>query len=512
MELLSYTILFLISLVSTFLALNFFSKTRAKTRHYPPGPLALPIIGHMHLFGSSPHHALYNLAKRYGEIISIRLGSVPYIIVSSPEAAREFLRTHELAFAYRPQSIATRYLGYGGHGFAFAPYGPYWKFMKKLCMSELLSGRSLGNFLPIKREEIQGFLQLLSIASADNKSVNIGEELQLMVGNVIWRMSMSRRCSGNEGEAKEIRMLVNDVSKLQIEFNIADYIGFFRNIDLQGLGKRLEVTHQRFDKKMEEIVREHEEKKEKERGESVKDLMDILLEISEDESADMKLTREHIKAFIRDIFGAGTATTALGMEWTLAELINNPRVLKKARDEIDSVVGKHRLVQESDILNLPYMQAIVKETLRLHPTDPIILRESIQDCKINGYDIPAKSGVFINIWAVGRDPNHWENPLDFHPERFIDENGQTQIDLRGQHYHFLPFGSGRRGCPGTTLALQLIETTIAAMVQCFNLKIDGNGEEGGTVDMSEAPGLTLYRAQPLICLPVARLDPLPLVE
>ncbi|XP_058071407.1 cytochrome P450 93A2-like [Magnolia sinica] len=509
---LSYAILFLISLIFIYLARIFFSKSRAQNRHLPPGPLALPIIGHMHIFGSSPHHTLYNLARRYGPIISLRLGSVPHIVVSSPEAAREFLRTHELAFASRPQSIAIRYLGYGGHGFAFAPYGPYWKFMRKLCMSAVLSGRSLGNFLPIKQEEIQGFLQLLSRASAKGKAVNVGEELKLMVGDVISRMSMRRRCSGTESKADEIRTLVDDVSKLLMEFNVADYIGFCRNMDFLGLGTRLKVTHQRFDEIMEEIVREHEEKKEKGRDDYVKDLMDILLEISEDEGADMKLTREHIKAFIRDIFTAGTATTALGMEWTLAELINNPRVLKKAREEIDSVVGKHRLVQESDILNLPYMQAIVKETLRLHPTDPIIIRESIQDCKINGYDIPAKSGVFINIWAVGRDPNHWENPLEFHPERFIDENGRTQIDLRGQHYHFLPFGSGRRGCPGTTLALQLIETTIAAMVQCFDLKIDGNGKEGGVVDMTEAPGLTLYRAQPLISLPVARLDPLPLVE
>ncbi|XP_058106540.1 3,9-dihydroxypterocarpan 6A-monooxygenase-like [Magnolia sinica] len=509
MALLSYTILFLIPLITTFLARTFFSKTRPQTRHLPPGPLALPIIGHMHLFSSSPHHVLCKLAQRYGPIISLRLGSVPHVVVSSPEAAREFLRTHELAFSSRPQSFTNHYLGYGGHGFAFSPYGPYWKFMRKLCMSELLSGRSLGNLLPIRREEMHTFLLLLSRASDGVKAVNVSEELKLMVGNVISRMSMSRRCYGTEAEGVEIGGLVDEVSKLLMALNVGDFIRLFRDMDLQGLGKRMKVTHKRFDEIMEEIVREHEEKKEKD---GVKDLMDILLEISEDESAEMKLKKEHIKAFIRDIFVAGTATTALGMEWTLSELIKNPRIIKRARDEIDSVVGKNRVVEESDIPNLPYIQAIVKETLRLHPTDSIILRESIEDCKINGYDIPAKTGLFINIWAIGRDPNYWENPLEFLPERFIDDNGRAQIDLRGQHYHFLPFGSGRRGCPGKTLAVQLIVTTIAAMIQCFKLKIDGNDEEeGGPIDMTVAPGLTLYRAQPLVCIPVARLDPLPLV-
>ncbi|KAL5975961.1 hypothetical protein ACLOJK_020290 [Asimina triloba] len=325
-------------------------------------------------------------------------------------------------------------------------------------------------------------------------------------------MSMSRECSSSEKEAAEIRRLVDQVSELLMEFYVGDYISLLRHVDLQGMGKRLKSTHSRFDEIMEEIMRDHEtkkQKKEEERrsgGGEVKDLMDMLLEISEDDSADMKLTRNQIKAFIRDVFVAGVATTALGMEWALAELINNPRVLQKAREEIESVVGKHRLVEESDIPNLPYLQAVIKETLRLHPTDPIIMRESIQDCNVGGYHVPSKTGVFINVWAVGRDPSYWDKPLEFLPERFIDEKGRSQIDLRGQHYHFLPFGSGRRGCPGTTLALQMIETTIAGIVQCFDMKVNGNG---GKVDLSEKPGMTLYLAQPLCCVPVARLHPLP---
>ena len=183
--------------------------------------------------------------------------------------------------------------------------------------------------------------------------------------------------------------------------------------------------------------------------------------------------------------------------------------MEKARQEIDSVVGKNRLVEESDIINLPYLQAIVKETLRLHPTGPLIVRESSKDCTIGGYDIPAGTRLFVNVWAIGRDPNHWENPLEFQPERFINEDGtlKSQMEVRGQHFYLLPFGSGRRGCPGTSLALWVVQTSLAAMIQCFEWKVrDG---DNGTVNMEEGAGLTLPRAHPLICVPVPRLPLFP---
>lgn len=205
---------------------------------------------------------------------------------------------------------------------------------------------------------------------------------------------------------------------------------------------------------------------------------------------------------LQDIFAAGTDTSAITIEWALAELINHPAIFQKARDEIDKVIGNNRLVEESDIPNLPYIQAIIKETLRLHPTGPIIVRESTEDCKIGDYDIPARTRLFVNVWAIGRDPNHWPEPLEFKPERFT-ESDKGGIDVRGQHFHLLPFGSGRRGCPGTSLALQVIQPTLAAIIQCFDWKGDGSH---GMVDMTEGQGLTLPRAQPLVCRPVARLS------
>ena len=214
------------------------------------------------------------------------------------------------------------------------------------------------------------------------------------------------------------------------------------------------------------------------------------------------------------MFIAGTDTSAKTIEWALAELINHPNILNKAREEIHNIVGKTRLVEESDIPNLPYIQAIVKETLRLHPTGPMIFRESTESCTINGFYIPEKTRLFINTWAICRDPKYWENPLEFQPERFLREEGSGSInylDVRGQNYQLLPFGSGKRGCPGTSLAMQVVQMSLAAMVQCFEWKVD---EKNGLVDMEEGPGMTLPRAHPLICVPVSRLydSPLPYMK
>ncbi|CAN1303642.1 3,9-dihydroxypterocarpan 6A-monooxygenase [Linum perenne] len=451
--------------ITLLLLKTIFTKTRPGSPNPPPGPFALPIIGHLHLLAPIPHQALHKLALRHGPLFRISLGSVPCVVASSPETAKEFLKTHESSFLDRPGSAAIDYLTYGSADFSFAPHGPYWKLMKKLCMSELLGGRTLDRM---------AFL----------------------------RMAMRERCSGDggDGEADEVREVIRETAELTGKFNLADFVWFCKGLDLQGLEKRLKATREKFDSMMERIINEHEEERKKKKNggceedeEEVKDLLDVLLDISEDESSEIRLSRENIKAFIL----AGTDTSAITTEWALAELINHLDILTKLQQEIDSVVGKSRMVQELDIPNLPYLQAVVKETLRLHPTGPLIVRESTEDCEIQGYNISARTRLFVNVWAIGRDPNHWEEPLEFRPERFIDG--------KGSHVEMLPFGSGKRGCPGTTLALHMVQTTLAVMVQCFEWKVDGD------VDMEEGVGLTLPRANPLVCVPVARLHPFPTV-
>ncbi|KAH7512429.1 cytochrome P450 93A3 [Ziziphus jujuba] len=497
--------LLLVGLASMFLIRTIISKTRNKPR-LPPSPRALPIIGHLHLLTKIPHQALHKLSNRYGPLIYLLFGSKPCVIVSSPEIAKECLKTNEKCFLNRPKMANIDYLTYGSADFTMAPYGPYWKFMKKLCMSELLGVRTLDLHIPVRREEIKRFLKSTLRKAEKGEEMEVGAEVIRLTNNIISRMALKRRCSEDEDEAHKVRKLIEEMCELAGRFNASDMFWFCKNLDLQGYGKRLKDVRDGYDRMMEKIMNEHEETRKKKRSQSdedgVKDLLDILLDIYEDENSEIKLTRENIKAFIMNMFGAGTDTSAVTIEWALSELINHPNVVEKARKEIDSVVGQSRIVEESDIDNLPYLQAIVKETLRLHPTGPLIVREAIEDCNINGYHIPAKTQIFVNVWALGRDPNHWENPLEFLPERFTGK--KRQLDVRGQHFEYLPFGSGRRSCPGASLAMEVVQTTLGAMIQCFDWKV---GEDAnGKVDMEEGPGISLPRAHPLVCVPVSRLS------
>ncbi|EXC01457.1 2-hydroxyisoflavanone synthase [Morus notabilis] len=209
----------------------------------------------------------------------------------------------------------------------------------------------------------------------------------------------------------------------------------------------------------------------------------------------------------QDLFTAGTDTTAATTEWILSELINNPRVLQKAREEIDQVVGKTRLVNESDGPNLPYMQAIIKEVLRLHPVSPVITRKCVKECKVGKYIIPVGTILFVNNWAISRDPKYWESPLAFRPERFLQdhkEGSKIGIDIKGQHYELLPFGSGRKMCPGMNLAQQMLPTVAAAIIQCFDLNIADSLGHGSILSMEEGSGLVIPRLHQLVCVPVAR--------
>lgn len=299
-DLLGYIIIFVVWIISTILIRAILSRTTKQNR-LPPRPPALPIIGHLHLLGPLPHQALHKLSICYGPYIHLSLGSIPCVVASSPEIAKEFLKTHETSFSNRPQRIAVDYLTSGSSDFIFGPCGPYWKFMKKLCMSELLGGRILDQFLPVRREEIERFLKLLLKKADACKAVDVGGELMRLTNNIVSRMIMSQRCSENDNEADEVRKVVKETAELTGKFNISDYIGFCRNMDLQRLGRRLKEVRENFQTMMEQIIEEHEEARKGEKGgrnNGVKDLLDILLDISEDESSEIRLTKQDIKAFI----------------------------------------------------------------------------------------------------------------------------------------------------------------------------------------------------------------------
>ncbi|CAL0334072.1 unnamed protein product [Lupinus luteus] len=497
--------LFLSSLLLALLYLLFRSVFhRRRHHHLPPSPpFRLPIIGHMHLLGPILHQSLHNLSLRYGPLFSLHFGSVPCVVASSSFFAKQLLQTNELSFNCRIETTAVKRLTYEA-SLAFAPYGAYWKFIKKLSMNELLGSRSINNFQHLRARETLHFLRLLAIKGKACEAVNITEELLKLTNNVISRMML--------GEAEEARDVVRGVTQIFGEFNVSDFIWLFKKLDLQGFEKRIEDLFQRFDTLVERIISKREEirKNKRVKNGEIRDFLDVLLDCVEDESLEIKINRIHIKALIMDFFTAGTDTTAISTEWALVELLKHPMLLQKAREEINNVVGNTRLVEESDCPNLPYLQAIIKETFRLHPPVPLVSRRCVEDCNIENYVIPNGTILFVNVWSIGRNPKYWENPLEFRPERFLKNGECDNMDVRGQQFQLLPFGTGRRMCPGVSLAIQEVPALLGTMIQCFDFHVVDHkgkilkGENGAVIDVSERPGLTAPRAHDLVCFPVER--------
>ncbi|CAD6227152.1 unnamed protein product [Miscanthus lutarioriparius] len=486
----------------------------------PPSPMALPLIGHLHLIRSPPHRALDRIVARYGPLVYLRLGpSTHCVVVGTADAARDLLK-HEASFPERPITVVTRHLAYDDAGFAFAPYGPHWRFMKRLCMSELLGPRTVDQLRPVREAELAAVLGAARQAAARGERIDVSRHLISMSNNAIMRMVASA-LPGHMTEAA--RDCAKRVAEVVGAFNIEDYVGFCRGWDLQGLTRRTREVRDKFDALLETMITAKEEKRrrrQQEQGETTTtttnnnnndDLLDILMDAAEDKNSEVRLTRENIKAFVLDILTAGSDTTATSVEWMLAYLINHPACMDKLRAELDAVVGASRLVGELDVPNLPYLQAVFKETLRLQPPAVFAQRETIEPVHVRGYVIPPKTSVFFNIFSIGRDPGWWEDPLEFRPERFMPGGAGAGVDPKGQHMQLLPFGSGRRACPGMGLAMQAVPAFLAALVQCFHwaVPIPQGQSTAPPLDMEEEAALVTARKHHLILIPTPRLNPLP---
>ncbi|WMV14955.1 hypothetical protein MTR67_008340 [Solanum verrucosum] len=211
-----------------------------------------------------------------------------------------------------------------------------------------------------------------------------------------------------------------------------------------------------------------------------------------------EIDRHHIEQLCLDLFVAGTDTTSNTLEWAMAELLKNPHTLEKVQKELAQVIGRGKLIDEADVAKLPYLRCIVKETFRIHPQVPFLIpREVEEDVELYGYTIPKDSQVLVNVWAIGRDSSLWEDPLDFKPERFWE----SDIDVRGRDFELLPFGVGRRICPGLPFAIRMIPVTLGSFLNTFNWKLHGELAPK-ELNMEGKFGITFAKAQPLLAVPI----------
>ncbi|KAL1551761.1 trimethyltridecatetraene synthase-like [Salvia divinorum] len=262
----------------------------------------------------------------------------------------------------------------------------------------------------------------------------------------------------------------------------------------------MKVLSKKLDQFLERVLVEHEARR-KTTGYTNRDMVDVLLELAEDPMLDVKLERHGVKAFTQDLLAGGTESSAVTVEWAMSELLKKPEIFKKATKELDQVIGQNRWVMEKDIPSLPYVEAIVKETMRLHPVSPMLSpRLAREDCKVGEYDIKKGTQVLVNIWTIHIDPLIWENPNEFNPDRFIGK----EIDVKGQDFELLPFGSGRRMCPGYALGLKVIQSSLANLLHGFNWSLPGEVKPE-ELDMEEIYGLSTPRKFPLVVIAEPRL-------
>ncbi|CAN6312680.1 unnamed protein product [Urochloa humidicola] len=346
----------------------------------PLGPRPWPVIGNLNLIGPLPHHSIHELSTRHGPLMSLRFGSFPVVVGSSPDMAKFFLQTQDLAFIDRPQKAAGKYLSYNYSDVFSSPYGAYWRQGRKICQAKLLNARQLASLEHVRVEEGRSMLNDLHAAAAGGQAVALREHLYMVNLNVMSRMVLGRKYvvdgAGSPVVPEEFKRLIDEEFFLLGALNVGDMIPWLGWLDLQGYVKRMKRLAKKFDRLLEHVLDEHNERRRREGNEFVAmDMVDVLLELTDDPTnLEVPIGRDDVKGFALDLIVGGTDTSAVTVEWAMSELLRNPKVLAKATEELEHVIGRDRLVAEEDIPNLPYMEAIVKETMRLHPVGPLLWR------------------------------------------------------------------------------------------------------------------------------------------
>ncbi|XP_027329251.1 isoflavone 3'-hydroxylase-like isoform X2 [Abrus precatorius] len=466
----------------------FFQIQSRRIRNLPPGPPTLPIIGNLHHLKQPIHRTFSALSQTYGDILSLWFGSRLVVVVSSPSLVQECFTKNDIVLANRPRFIAGKYIFYNYTTLGSASYGDHWRNLRRITTIDVLSTNRLNSFLGIRRDETKRLIWKLGQDATCHEptKVELRSRLTEMTFNAMMRMISGKRYYGEDidvtdvEEAKQFREIITEMLSLFGANNKSDFLPLLRyriNDD-----KRLKRIGKRADAFLQGLIEEHRSGK---HG-SADTMIDHLLKLSESQP---EYYSDHIiKGLIQAMLLAGTDTSAVTIEWVMSELLNHPEVLKKAKDEIDTHVGKERLVQEQDLSKLPYLQNIISETLRLHPPAPLLLPHySSEDCTIGGYNIPRDTIVLTNAWLIHRDPKLWNDPTSFKPERFEKEGEVTKL---------IAFGLGRRACPGLGLAQRTVGFTMALLIQCF----EWERESEEKLDMMEDKGITMPKLIPLQAL------------
>ncbi|XP_060174979.1 geraniol 8-hydroxylase-like isoform X2 [Lycium barbarum] len=366
----------------------------------PPGPSPWPIIGNLHLLGAKPHISLANLAKIYGPIMSLKLGQITTVVISSSTIAKQVLKHQDQVFSGRFVPNALQAHNHYKFSVAWLPVCPQWRMLRRILNTNIFSSNRLDANQHLRSQKVKELIAYCAKCSQEGEALDVGQ--------VAFRTNLN----------------------------------FLSNILFS------------------------------------KDLANPF--------SDSK-----------DLFGAGTDTTTSTLEWAMAEILRQPRIMKKAQAELAKITGKGKRIEENDISRLSYLQCVIKETLRMHPPVPFLVPRRVeQDVELCDYIIPKGSQVLVNVWAIGRDSTFWKDPLVFKPERFWS----SDLDMRGKDFELVPFGAGRRICPGLPLALRMVPVILGSLLNSFNWKLEADIGPN-ELDMEEKFAFTLAKALPLRVIP-----------
>lgn len=466
----------------------------SESKKLPPGPTGLPIIGSLLELGSKPNQSLAELAKTHGPLMTLQLGSLTTIVVSSADVAKEILHRHDETFSARVVPAAVAAQPNPEATLAWVNGDHIWKKKRRFLSTQMFNNQRLDLLQELRHQKAEQLVSHIRSQCETGSAVDIGRIAFATTLNLISNTIFSIDIVDPEfKKAHEFKELVWRIMEDAGVPNLSDYFPVLKWLDLQGVRRRIRPAYLR----LHQIFEQQIEKRVQDRTAGMKkkgDFLDILLDHCEDEGSGFGTT---IKPLMVDLFIAGSDTSAITTEWAMAELLRKPEELNKVRQEIIQQIGTERPVQESDMDKLPYLQAVVKETMRLHPAVSLLLPHKAQhDIDVLGFTVPKDSQVFVNAWAIGRDPKSWERPLKFLPQRFME----SSVDYKGRDFELIPFGAGRRICPGLPLAIRMVNLMLASIIQPFNWKLpDGMAPE--KLDMEEQFGVSLRKAIPLVAIP-----------
>ncbi|KAL8171990.1 hypothetical protein V2J09_023794 [Rumex salicifolius] len=490
-------------------------KNKNKGKPQPPEARgAWPIIGHLHLFGGKqlPHKLLAQMADEHGPIFGIRNGVRKAIVVSSCEMAKECFLLNDKALTSRPHLVVIDIMGYGDANFSFSPYGPYWRSLRKIITLKLLSKHRLDAVSYVWKEEVSicmkklyGFWLKNKGSSSNVVLVDLKPWFAQLSMSIIVRIVLGESYDSCADEILHLNKTMKDFFRRLDSFFIGDALPFLRWLDLGGQEKAMKKTAKEMDGILEKWLRENKRRRSSESTQEDTNFMGVMLSVLDHNSdhmiKDSAFDADTInKATCLMLLTGASDTTVVILTWAISLLLNNRHILLKAQDELTIHVGNHRQVDESDISKLVYLQAIVKETLRMYPPAPLSgQREFNKDCIVGGYQVKKGTVLIVNLYKIQYDQSVWEDPMEFRPERFLTTH--KDVDLGGQCFELIPFGSGRRICPGMSFGLRNTQFLLASFLHAFEFST----VDDALVDMTESFGLTNLKATPLDVLMAPRL-------